>query len=107
MTIFQNICGEQRAYFIRCDHFGLEATQRFGDRVKDLRRLELNVELQDECEVRGVKAAVRVVCCVLSETYKLDYLRIKLDGRGHFNAQSLVLLWPSLFPFTLPPPLRT
>ena len=28
------------------------------------------------------------MCCVLSETYKLDYLRITLDGRGYFNAQS-------------------
>jgi hypothetical protein len=28
------------------------------------------------------------VCCVLSETPKLDYLHIKLDGRGHFNVQS-------------------
>jgi hypothetical protein len=38
--------------------FGLEATQRFRHRVKDFRRLEITVELQDECEVRGVKAAV-------------------------------------------------
>jgi hypothetical protein len=88
MAIFQNKYGEQQAYFVRYDHFGLEATQRFGHPVKDLRRLEITVELQDECEVWGVKAAVRAVCCVLSETYKLDYLRIKLDGRGHFNAQS-------------------
>jgi hypothetical protein len=64
----------------------LEATQRFRDRLKDLRRLDINVELQDECQVRGVKAAVMAVCCVLSEMRKLDNLRIKLDGRGHFNA---------------------
>jgi hypothetical protein len=73
MTIFQNKYREQRAYFVRCDHFGLEARQRFGDRVKDLRRLEITRRM-------------RAVCCVLCETYKLDYLRIKLDGRGHFNA---------------------
>ena len=66
----------------------LEAKQNFGDLLKDLRRLEINIEIQDECEVRMVKAAVRAVSCVLSEMCKLDHLCIKLDGRGHFNAQS-------------------
>jgi hypothetical protein len=38
--------------------------------------------------VDTVKSALLAVCCILSEIPKLDYMHIKLDGRGHFSAKS-------------------
>ena len=80
--------GGPRAYFLNCDHFGLDAEERFGLRLKDMRRFKILVELQADYEFWNVKAAVRAVCNVLSEIPHLDYLHITLDGRGQFDAES-------------------
>src|SRR6266403_1060832 len=58
--------GGPRAYFLKCDHFGLDAEERFGPRLKDMKQFEILVEIQAEYEVWNVKAAARVVCNVLS-----------------------------------------
>ncbi|KAH0564832.1 hypothetical protein GP486_001780 [Trichoglossum hirsutum] len=87
MTIWEKY-GDERAYFLRCDHFAREAEFEFGSRLKDMRRFKIIVELRDEDEILSVKSAVRAVCKVLSEFPKLDYIRISLDGFGRFDAQS-------------------
>jgi hypothetical protein len=77
---------EPRAYFLSCDHFAKDAEWRFGPRLQDMKRFEISVEIKSEDEVLNVKAIVRDVCNVLSSISNLDYLHLKLDGRG-FDAQ--------------------
>jgi hypothetical protein len=86
MQIFEKADGP-RAYFLKCDHFGLEGQVMWGLRLKDMKRFDISVWLQTEEDFWDTKAAVRAVCNVLSRIPQLDYLHITLDGRG-FDAQS-------------------
>ena len=87
MKIFHRFLEGPRAYFLKCDHFGLEAEGCVQHMLRYLRRLDIVVELQDEEETRSVKSAVTAVCKVLSGLPQLDHLHVTLDGRG-YNAQS-------------------
>jgi hypothetical protein len=51
-----------------------------------MKQFEILVEIQSEYEVWNVKEAARAVCSVLSGVGNLDYLHLKLDGRG-FDAK--------------------
>jgi|SRR5579862_3948869 len=78
----------ERAYFLYCDHFA-EGAELLFPWIKDIRRFEILVEVQNAYEARNVKSAVRAVCRLLSEFPKLDYLHISLYSCGTFSAQSV------------------
>jgi hypothetical protein len=86
MTIYNTWMGVGRARFVKCEHFGLDAEENFGSRLKDLRKFEIVVELQGEEDIKPVKSAVRDVCKVLSGFDEICYLRIILNSGGsYFN----------------------
>jgi len=87
LRIFVDSFGEGRADFRGTDHFGEDRDYRFRRRISNLRRFDIAVEIQDEGDLWTVRLAVRMVCEVLCDLPRLNYLHIRLDGRGTIDAR--------------------
>ena len=81
--------GAERAYFLQCNHFALEAETWFRSRLKEMRKFEIVVEVQAYEDIWIVKSAVRAVSNILSSIPRLDYIHLSLDGRGWPEIQSV------------------
>lgn len=72
--------GDQRAYFVKCNHFAEEADSWFGNRLKEMRKFEIVVEVRDPDQFWIVKSAVRAVADILSGIPTLKHVHLSLDG---------------------------
>ena len=82
MEIFSKDDGA-RAYFLNCDHFGLQGEVMWESRLWDMRRFDISIRHPIEESFRDEKAAVRAVCNVLSKIPWLDYLHIAFEEQSY------------------------
>lgn len=48
-------------FFCKCDHFGYEAEEEFGPRLKDIKRYKITIEMQDDEDLATVSKGVGMV----------------------------------------------
>lgn len=71
--------GGKKAWSYKCDDFGEEAKEKFGRRLYDMKRFDIDILMDDEREYDYIKSTVSKLCDFLSELGSLQYVCVRFE----------------------------